>query len=272
MEYYIYKGDDELYHWGIRGMKWGIRRYQNKDGSLTAAGKKKRASEVAKLKERERVIAGREKARANRAKLDAKKAELDAREKALRSKKPIAPQKTQDGSKPKTIKDLTDDELRAETNRMKLEKDYYEARKNLASANPRQVSRGERFINGLMNDVVVPAAKKVGKEYLEKQLMKKLGLDDKSAKSLLPEVKTWDDMQKKQTWEENNRKYEAQRKQEADANAAKQRKLADDAAANKHERTELDGLRKQLEKERRELEKKRKQLEKDRNKTNKGGS
>ena len=29
----------ELYHHGVKGMKWGVRRYQNKDGSLTAAGK-----------------------------------------------------------------------------------------------------------------------------------------------------------------------------------------------------------------------------------------
>ena len=35
----------ELYHYGVRGMKWGIRRYQNKDGSLTAAGKKKARQE-----------------------------------------------------------------------------------------------------------------------------------------------------------------------------------------------------------------------------------
>ena len=31
----------ELYHHGIKGMKWGVRRYQNKDGSLTLAGKKR---------------------------------------------------------------------------------------------------------------------------------------------------------------------------------------------------------------------------------------
>lgn len=31
----------ELYHFGIKGMQWGIRRYQNKDGSLTDLGRKR---------------------------------------------------------------------------------------------------------------------------------------------------------------------------------------------------------------------------------------
>ena len=33
---YVYKS--ELYHHGIKGQKWGVRRFQNKDGSLTAEG------------------------------------------------------------------------------------------------------------------------------------------------------------------------------------------------------------------------------------------
>lgn len=32
---------DELYHHGIKGQKWGVRRYQNLDGSLTEKGKKR---------------------------------------------------------------------------------------------------------------------------------------------------------------------------------------------------------------------------------------
>lgn len=38
---YILTKDGELYHHGIKGQRWGVRRYQNKDGTLTAAGKKR---------------------------------------------------------------------------------------------------------------------------------------------------------------------------------------------------------------------------------------
>ena len=42
----------ELYHHGIKGMKWGVRRYQNKDGTLTDAGKKRYSQDVENAKSR----------------------------------------------------------------------------------------------------------------------------------------------------------------------------------------------------------------------------
>ena len=36
----------ELYHWGIKGQKWGVRRYQNEDGTLTESGKARYNSDL----------------------------------------------------------------------------------------------------------------------------------------------------------------------------------------------------------------------------------
>lgn len=52
--------NDILIHHGILGQKWGVRRYQNEDGTLTAAGKKRYMKDVSKLRKlddtKERIL------------------------------------------------------------------------------------------------------------------------------------------------------------------------------------------------------------------------
>lgn len=112
---------NELSHHGIRGMRWGVRRYQNKDGSLTNAGKR----------------------RYNRDKLDENNSKLEAnpnkwvRQDISRSKKLVDASKTMSDElkrantsatkKSKNKMDLSsmsDKEMRERINRALLEKQY----------------------------------------------------------------------------------------------------------------------------------------------------
>lgn len=44
---------NELYHHGILGQRWGVRRYQNEDGSLTSAGRKHLQKQIAKIEKKD---------------------------------------------------------------------------------------------------------------------------------------------------------------------------------------------------------------------------
>lgn len=69
--------EDKLYHHGIKGQRWGVRRYQNKDGSLTPLGEKRAA------KPNSRKLAEELKNKRQARKLSAQKAKQDMKEDAL---------------------------------------------------------------------------------------------------------------------------------------------------------------------------------------------
>lgn len=47
--------DNELMHYGVKGMRWGVRRYQNTDGTLTSTGRFRKAKMAARLGERQKL-------------------------------------------------------------------------------------------------------------------------------------------------------------------------------------------------------------------------
>ena len=80
-------GDEFLEHHGILGQKWGIRRYQNEDGSLTEAGKRRYSREVAKEQRVARSIEKSERRmRIKEAKAAAKASEMESKARILEAK------------------------------------------------------------------------------------------------------------------------------------------------------------------------------------------
>lgn len=148
----MYTRSTELFHAGTKGMKWGRRLYQNKDGSLTALGRVR----YGKGKGKTKAEVEKEKAKAAK---KAAKAEEKAKAKAAAK------------DKKKGVDEMSDAELAAAIRRKQLEQQY-------AQLNPKKVSLGKRF----MNDSVIPAATEAGRSLLKDTFVKYgrkyLGLDD----------------------------------------------------------------------------------------------
>lgn len=128
-----------LQHHGILGMKWGVRRYQNKDGSLTAAGRKR----VAKL---------------------------DAERETLTGKKSSG---GDSAPKKRTLRDVPDDELKKMVERRRMENDYLSLSKHISELTPKRVSNGKKFVDYVANKVLIPAATDASKNFATKFLNSK---------------------------------------------------------------------------------------------------
>ncbi len=170
MEYNIYKGDDELVHWGVRGMRWGVRRYQNKDGTLTAAGKKKLRAETAKVREQEQVNKNRKATQTKLDRLAARKKAADDEKKALdkndATKKSKGKKDNPNDVKnaKKAVKDMTNEELANAIVRSRLEDEY---RRYNPEPEPK---RG--FASKFIDDAVKPAAINAGRQILQDSITK----------------------------------------------------------------------------------------------------
>ena len=146
---------DELEHSGVKGMRWGIRRYQNQDGSLTSEGRKRRSigstyKTYRRNKKRKEAL---KKARETRA---ANKIAAEQRAKDIKKGK-IKP------------KDMTAEELEQRIARLQLEKNYTDAVRN-----QKQNSVGQRFASKFKDSLADKMADNVAADLIS-QVSKALG-------------------------------------------------------------------------------------------------
>lgn len=154
-----YNYSSVLEHAGIKGQKWGVRRFQNEDRTWTEAGKKRygkktgflqRASEKRTAKKakkeadkRAKIAEKYEKERKLREKEEAKRAEEERRKNETLEEKKARILKKHDPREVAANMDLfTNEELRDVTTRLQLEK-------SLKELSPKEKDKGEEFVKSM---------------------------------------------------------------------------------------------------------------------------
>lgn len=146
MSYYYVAGlpcSNELYHHGIIGQKWGVRRFQNKDGSLTAEGRIRYGGKESTGEKVKNAVAS-----AGRAVGSAAKKTGAAVGKAAKATVNYAGQQIKK-SHPSL---MTDDELRDYTNRIMREKQYSDLLRQQRANGPG--SRARKFVGDILGEGV----------------------------------------------------------------------------------------------------------------------
>lgn len=137
-----------LLHYGIKGMKWGIRRYQNADGSLTSEGEQRynrdKRENAAKKKENRIDLSNPDPQRWVKEDLERSKRSIDASSDLVKELKKLEQSTT---SKPTTkrmdLSEMGDKEMRDKINRELLERQYNQL---FAETPKSQVSKGRETL------------------------------------------------------------------------------------------------------------------------------
>lgn len=136
-----------LQHHGVKGMRWGVRRYQNKDGTLTEAGKRRAARDMSELSNTKKKQYQPNSDKWVKEDLSRSRKLVD--ETATLSNKLKTANDQNLKKQPRTKMDLsemTDKELRDQINRALLEKQYNDI------FNPPTVSAGRQFAGDILEN------------------------------------------------------------------------------------------------------------------------